>query len=171
VAYPFLRRQIPPVRKTIQRSPLGRPKVDSHCLPGMGRPTAADNARRRILVVPRHQHHRGWSLRWRNQRGCLWCGNIVTGTLNDPANPGDQSHTNVLSPGPRHRYEAGQHPALQSSARTKPQGSARDRARSCVRLTRLVKWRESQSQVQPLLQEHVIVSLVCDCYSHAVAWS
>ncbi|MEA2959707.1 MAG: hypothetical protein QOJ58_5708, partial [Alphaproteobacteria bacterium] len=36
---------------------------------------------------------------------------------------------------------------------------------------RLVKWRESQSQVQPLLQEHVIVSLVRDCYPHAVAWS
>jgi hypothetical protein len=47
----------------------------------------------------------------------------------------------------------------------------RHRARSCVRLTRLVKWRESQSQVQPLLQEHVIVSLVRDCYPHAVAWS
>jgi len=34
-----------------------------------------------------------------------------------------------------------------------------------------VSWRESQSQVQPLLQEHVIVSLVRDCYPHAVAWS
>jgi hypothetical protein len=60
---------------------------------------------------------------------------------------------------------------LHSPARTKPQGSDGDRARSCVRLTRLVKWRESQSQVQPLLQEHVIVSLVRDCYSHAVMWS
>jgi hypothetical protein len=40
-----------------------------------------------------------------------------------------------------------------------------------VRLTRLIKGRESQSQVQPLLQEHVIVSLVRGCYSHAVAWS
>jgi hypothetical protein len=25
--------------------------------------------------------------------------------------------------------------------------------------------------IQPLLQEHVIVSLVRDCYSHAVVWS
>jgi hypothetical protein len=30
---------------------------------------------------------------------------------------------------------------------------------------------ESMCPVQPLLQEHVIVSLVRDCYSHTVAWS
>src|SRR5882757_1952754 len=96
---------------------------------------------------------------------------VVTGNTKCSGKSRDQSHTNVLSRGQRHGYEAGQHPALQSSARTKPQGSAGDRARSCVRLTRLVKWRESQSQVQPLLQKHVIVSLVRDCYPHAVAWS